>query len=42
MLAKYTIYMKYMCGFNGGSADFTANQFLTTFNYSIKSNNIKD
>lgn len=42
LLAKYTIYLKYMCGINGGSTDFTANQFLTTINYSVSSNNIKD
>ncbi len=42
LLAKYTIYLKYMCGLNGGSTDFIANQFLTTFNYSISSNNLKD
>ena len=42
LLAKYTIYLKYMCGLNGGSTDFTANQFLTTFNYSVSSNTLKD
>lgn len=43
LLAKYTIYMKYMCGLCGNKGtDFTANQFLSTFNYSTNSNNYKD
>ena len=42
MLAKYTIYLKYMCGLCGGQTDITANQFLTTFGYSAKSNDTKD
>lgn len=42
MLAKYTIYLKYMCGLCGGQTDITANQFLTTFGYSTKSNDTKD
>lgn len=42
LLAKYTIYLKYMCGANKGITDITANQFLTTFGYSTTSNNIKD
>ena len=42
LLAKYTIYLKYMCGLNKGSTDVTADQFLNTFGYSIKSHNMKD
>ena len=42
LLAKYTIYMKYMCGYCGGSTDFTANQFLSTIGYSNKSHSLKD
>ena len=42
LLAKYTIYLKYMCGLNKGKTDFTANQFLTTFGYSTSSHNAKD
>ena len=42
LLAKYIIFMKYMCGVNGGSSDFTANQFLTAFGYTTQSNNMKD
>ena len=42
LLAKYTIFLKYMCGINGGSTDFTANQFLTAFDYTTCSNNLKD
>lgn len=42
LLAKYTIYIKHSCGLYGGQSDFTANQFLSTFGYSINSNNTKD
>ena len=42
LLAKYTIYLKYMCGKGGGRADFTANQFLATFGYATNSNNMKE
>ncbi len=42
LLAKYTIYTKYMCGMSGNNADFTANQFLDAFGYSTKSHNTKD
>lgn len=47
LLAKYTIFMKYNCGKGKGQADFTANQFLTTFHshkdkpYSTLSNKTK-
>ena len=42
LLAKYTIYLKYMCGKCGGHTDITADQFLSAFGYSINSNNTKD
>ena len=42
LLAKYIIYLKYMCGYCGGSTDITANQFLTTFGYKTNSNGMKD
>ena len=42
LLAKYIIYMKYMCGACGGKSDFTANQFFTAIGYSTKSNSEKD
>ena len=42
LLAKYIIYMKYMCGISNNNTDFTANQFLSTIGYSTKSNNTKD
>lgn len=42
LLAKYTIYTKYMCGLYGNRADFTANQFLDAIGYSTKSHNTKD
>ena len=43
LLAQYTIYMKYMCGLCGNKGtDFTANQFLQTFEYATNSNNYKD
>lgn len=41
LLAKYTIYIKYMCGLNGGESDFTANQFLSAFGYCTKSGSEK-
>lgn len=41
LLAKYTIYIKYMCGLNCGSSDFTANQFLSEYGYCTKSGNHK-
>lgn len=42
MLAKYTIYLKKMCGIGNGKTDITADQFLTTYGYSIKSHSIKN
>lgn len=42
LLAKYTIFIKYQCGRNGGKTDFTANQFFEAFGYSTKSNSGKD
>ena len=41
LLARYTVYMKYMCGLCGGCSDFTANQFLSAIGYSTKSNTLK-
>ena len=42
LLARYTIYLKYMCGLNkSGQTDTTINQFLSTFCYSTKSNENK-
>ena len=41
LLAKYTVYMKYMCGACGGKSDFTANQFLSAIGYCAKSNTLK-
>ena len=42
LLAKYVIYCKYQCGYYHGKSDFTANQFLQAFGYSIKSNSTRD
>lgn len=41
LLARYTVYMKYMCGLCGGCSDFTANQFLSAIGYCAKSNTLK-
>ena len=41
LLAKYTIYIRYMCGICGGASDFTADQFLSTFGYCLNSNETK-
>lgn len=42
LLAKYTIFIKYMCGYCGGSTDFTANQFFSAFGYSLNSHSMRD
>ncbi len=42
LLAKYTIFMRYMCGASGGESDFTANQFFSAIGYSTFSNSEKD
>ena len=41
-LAKYTIYLKKMCGIGKGRTDFTADQFLSTYGYSTKSHSMKN
>ena len=38
LLAKYIIYLIHSCGITGNNTDFTANQFLLSCGYSIKSN----
>ena len=39
LFAKYLIYIKYYCGYTkDNKTDFTAQQFLSTFGYSVKSN----
>lgn len=42
LLAKYTIYLKKMCGIGNGKTDFTADQFLTAYGYSTNSHSIKN
>lgn len=43
LFAKYIIYLKYYCGYTqNNSTDFTAQQFLSAFGYSVKSNTTLD